>query len=368
MSAHPPLPMIDRIRGRLALLLARLPDAAQYRLSRRAPIVIDGQTLDPALQMLTAFRPRGQRAPLTHGTPSRARERFRREILSVQGPRTPVAAVRELTVDGGAGPLPARHYAPPTVDSGDTADAAPLLVYFHGGGFMIGDLDTHDEACRLLCIHGRQHVLSVAYRLAPENPFPAAVDDAVAAFRWAQAHSADLGCDARRVAVGGDSAGGNLASVVALLTRDDRPPAAQLLIYPPTDRTRPVPSWTRFDEGFFLSLPDRMRFHELYVGGTGVADGDPRVSPIKGDLAGLPPALVISAGFDVLRDEAEAYAHALAAAGTPCTLHREPGMGHGFVQLTGVSRGAKRATIAVAERWRGMLAALRTERGESPAG
>jgi acetyl esterase len=354
MAEMPGLPLVDRVRGRLALLLGRLPDAVQYRLSGRAPIRIDGQTLDPALQMLTAFRPQRESAPLTAGGPERARLRFRNEVLSVQGPLTPVGAVRDLTVPGGAGPLPARHYAPPA----DDGPAPPLLVYFHGGGFMLGDVDTLDEACRLFCIHGRQHVLSVAHRLAPENPFPAAVEDGVAALRWAQAHAAELGAEPARVAVGGDSAGGNLSAVVALVTRDHHPPAAQLLLYPPTDRTRPVPSWTLFDEGFYLSLADRMRFHAVYVGGTGVADGDPRVSPIFGDLAGLAPALVVSAGFDVLRDEAESYAHALAAAGTPTLLRREPSMAHGFVQLTAASRGAKAATIAIARQWREMLDSL----------
>ena len=345
------LPLVDRVRGRLALLLAGLPDTAQYRLSRRAPIRIDGQTLDPALQMLTAFRPAKESAPLSAGQPERARTRFRNEVLSVQGPLTPVGAVRDLTVPGGDGPLPARHYAPPE----DSDGTPPLLVYFHGGGFMLGDVDTLDEACRLLCVHGRQHVVSVAYRLSPENPFPAAVEDGIAALRWAQASAAALGADPARVAVGGDSAGGNLAAVVALVTRDDHPPAAQLLLYPPTDRVRPVPSWKLFDEGFYLSLADRMRFHDLYVGGTGVADDDPRVSPIYGDLAALAPALVVSAGFDVLRDEAENYARALAAAGTPTLLRREPSMAHGFVQLTNASRGARRATIAIAAQWREML-------------
>lgn len=343
---------LERARGALARVVARAPAWVQVALSGRPPIRRDGAALDPTLQLLLAARGSVGPDPLTQGTPAEARARLRRDVLSVRGPLTEVGAVAEVTVAGAAGPLRARHYAPAV---GATAAAPPLLVFLHGGGFMLGDLDTHDEACRLLCRHARQHVLSVAYRLAPEHPFPAGMDDAVASFRWAQAHAGALGADPSCVSVGGDSAGGNLAAVVGQLTARDRPPAAQLLIYPPMDVITPRPSHALF-EGFFLRTADRRAFFENYAARVGIRGDDPRVSPLKaGSLTGLPPALVVTAGFDVLRDEGEAYAAALLDAGTPCELHREPTLGHGFVHLTGVCAAARRATVSLAERWRAMV-------------
>lgn len=200
---------------------------------------------------------------------------------------------------------------------------------------MLGDVDTHDEACRILCRYATQHVLSVEYRLAPERPFPAAVEDAEAAFRWAQAHAVELGADPDRVGVGGDSAGANLAAVVAQQTSRARPPVAQLLVHPPIDRTVARPSQALFD-GYFLSVADRDAFSEHYYVRAGASADDPRISLLLApNLSGLAPALVVTAGFDVLRDEGEAYAEALSSAGTVCVLHREPSMAHGFISSPG---------------------------------
>ncbi|MBS1242045.1 MAG: Esterase/lipase, partial [Gemmatimonadetes bacterium] len=201
---------IERLRGVLARRLVRLPNGLQILLSGQPPIEVDGQTLDTATQLLLALRP--ARQGLMDSGVAESRARLRREVLSIRGALTPVSAVRDLTIDGRAGPLAARHYVP------DAPERAPLLVFYHGGGFVIGDLDTHDETCRLLCRHAGQHVLSVAYRLAPEHPFPAPLDDAVAAFQWGAAHAAELGADPARVSVGGDSAGATLSAVVSLLT------------------------------------------------------------------------------------------------------------------------------------------------------
>jgi len=213
-----------------------------------------------------------------------------------------------------------------------------------------------DEPCRLLCHHGAMAVLSVDYRLAPEHPFPAALVDATAALRWAQEHASDLGVDPDRIAIGGDSAGGNLAAVVSQRTRAEAPPTAQLLVYPPTDRPSPRASHRLFD-GYLLSMADRAAFHSTYTGDAVPAD-DPRVSPLyASDLSGLPPALVVTAGFDVLRDEGEAYARALRDVGTVCELHREPSLPHGFLQLTSISRAAHHATIEVAGRFGRLLRA-----------
>jgi acetyl esterase len=364
----PAVPFLLRLRGAAARAAARLPEGVQRRLSGRPTVEIDGVRLDATFQLLLAARRSGVRNPLTAGNPEEARARFRRELLSVAGPPTPVGAVREISVDGGDGPLVARHYAPPADGSaGGDGRPPPLLVFLHGGGFMLGDLDTHDEVCRLLCLHGRQHVLSVAYRLAPEHPFPAGVDDGRAALRWAQEHAAELGADRERVAVGGDSAGANLSAVVAQATAHDRPPAAQLLIYPPTDRTRRYPSHDRYDEGLFLSMADREAFTHACFVIAGAPAEDPRTSPLlAAELGGLPPALVAIAGFDVLRDEGEAYAAALLAAGTRCEVIRAETLPHGFVQLTGVSRTARRATIRMAERWGALLDSLPVGTSEAP--
>jgi acetyl esterase len=230
-------------------------------------------------------------------------------------------------------------------------------VYLHGGGFVIGDVDTHDEPCRLLCRHAGTHVLSVDYRLAPEHPFPAALDDARAALRWARAHAAALGADASRVAVGGDSAGANLATVAArLAAREGAPPDAQLLVYPPTDGPTARPSRALFGDGWFLDRADRDAFMAHYTAGAGVGEEDPRISPLRAaDLGGLPPALVVTAGFDILRDEGEAYAAALAAAGTPVRAYGEDALPHGFIHMTGVAPAAHRAVVRLAFEWRALL-------------
>jgi acetyl esterase len=342
--------MADRVERLVARVLVHLSPRLQVMLSGEPPVTMDGQTLDPHVQLVRALRRRRGRGGLCEPTPEKARAVFHRESVLFRGPVTPVRAVRDFDLPGPGGPLRVRHYTP------DAREPRPLTVYLHGGGYVIGDLETHDEACRILCRHAATHVLSVDYRLAPEHPFPAALDDTLAALRWAQAHAAELGADPARVAVGGDSAGGNLAAVASQLTARDRPPFAQLLIYPPTDSETKRPSQALFSEGFFLSQNDRDAFARHYLEGTGVSGADPRVSPLLApDLSGLAPALVVTAGFDILRDEAEAYRDALAAAGTTVRLTRLPAHGHGFLHMTGVSPGARAAMVRVAEDWRALL-------------
>lgn len=348
-----PLRLADRVERAISRALVHLPARLQRMLSGEPPVVADGLTLDPHVQLVRALRRRRNRLGLCEPAPEQARARFRRESVLFRGPVTPVGRVRDFEIPGAAGPLRVRHYSP------DARAPRPLTVYLHGGGYVIGDLDTHDEACRILCRHAGVHVLSVDYRLAPEHPFPAALDDTLAALRWAQAHAAELGADPARVAIGGDSAGGNLAAVAAQLTARDRPPFAQLLIYPPTDSETKRPSQALFSEGFFLSQGDRDAFARYYLEGAGVDGHDPRVSPLLApELSGLAPALVVTAGFDILRDEAEAYHAALAAAGTPARLTRIPAHGHGFLHMTGVSPGARAEMVRVAEDWRALLEAV----------
>ena len=339
----------DRVRCLAMRAMAHLPDRVKIRLSGTPPVIVDGQQLDPQLQLLRSIRRRHPMPGLVEPTVAAGRARYRRETLAFRGPMTKVAAVRDLEIPGPSGPLRARHYAP------DDGDAASLTVYFHGGGFVIGDLDTHDEPCRILCHYAGVHVLSVEYRLAPEHPFPAGLEDAAAALAWAQANAATLGADPTRVSIGGDSAGANLSAVVSCLTSRAKPPLAQLLIYPPTDGTTPRRSYDLFGEGFFLSLKDRAAFGRYYVG-KAARDGDARLSPLlASDLSNLPPALVIAAGFDLLRDEVEAYAQALASAGTVTRLLKHPSLGHGFIHMTGICPAARQAMVSIAREWRTLL-------------
>ncbi len=322
--------------------LVQLPPWLQTKLSGRPPLHIDGLTLHPELQLLLAAWKRRGGGRLRADSVEAARRALRAEMIR-HPIRCTVGSVRDLAIPTAAGTLGARLYAPPVADR-----SAPLLLFFHGGGFVTGDLDTHDAACRLLCRHGELPVLAVDYRLAPEHPFPAAVEDAVAAFDWARRHAEELGADG--VCVGGDSAGGNLAAVVARQThaRGGAEPAAQLLVYPVLDFVRHWPSRDLFATGFVLERADRAWFTSHYLRG-GVDRSDPRVSPLAAsDLSGLCPAYVVTAGFDPLRDEGEAYARALTAAGVPTTLQRHDGFVHGFVNMVAVSPASHAVTQHIA--------------------
>jgi acetyl esterase len=260
--------------------------------------------------------------------------------------------VRDIEVDGAAGRLRARHYAP----AESRRRRLPLILFFHGGGFVLGDLDSHDAPCRLLAHHAGAHVVAVDYRLAPEGPFPAAVDDATASLRWAFDNAAALGADERRVAVAGDSAGGNIAAVVSWQAVHDGgpPPCLQLLIYPATDFVERSRSHELFEEGFLLTRADMDWFSATYTAGADLAD--PRLSILRADgLEGLPPAIVVTAGFDPLRDEGEAYAARLGEAGVPVLARRFPGLLHGFINLTGLSRTSRDALVEVAGATRALL-------------
>lgn len=260
---------------------------------------------------------------------ARALYRERRDFTQPDAPA--VAAVEAHAAAGPHGPIPLRLYRP-------TADAAPqpALVLFHGGGWTIGDLVTHDTLCRQLCLQAGCVVVAVDYRLAPEHRFPAAVDDAIAATRWLQAQAAALGLDARRLVVGGDSAGGNLAAVVAIAARDaaDAPPlAGQLLVYPATDLRCTADSHRRNGQGYLLTADTMAWFIGHYLAAPDDAD-DWRASPLRHpSLAGLPPALVMTAGFDPLRDEGIAYAQRLSEAGVRCSLVGFERQIHGFILM-----------------------------------
>jgi acetyl esterase len=237
--------------------------------------------------------------------------------------------IREIKAEGPSGPIPMRLYRDGTDDA-----LRSCLVYFHGGGWVLGDLDSHDVVCRRIAKASGAVVISVDYRMGPEHEFPAAVDDAIASTGWIAAHAASLGIDARRLAVGGDSAGGNLAAVVAIHARDNRGPeiAAQILIYPATDFSMTQESHRLFAEGYFLTRSLMSYFQNHYL--TEADKRDWRASPLlMADLSRLPPALIITAGFDPLRDEGEAYARKLIEAGIFTAARRYPGEIHGFITM-----------------------------------
>ncbi|HET7574178.1 MAG TPA: alpha/beta hydrolase, partial [Solirubrobacterales bacterium] len=259
----------------------------------------------------------------------------------------PMARVDDLSLPGPAGPLPARHYLPQGLPAGLPA---PLLVFFHGGGWVIGDLDTHDGVCRFLAAVAGVQVLSVDYRLAPEHPFPEPIEDAWAAYTWAVENAASLGADPARVAVGGDSAGGNMTGVVSILAREEGgpAPAMQLLLYPVTDTAQDMRSRLLFADGFMLTKGDMDHFEAFYLP-PGTDYDDPRISIYRQEsLGGLPPAFVATAGFDPLRDEGEAFALKMREGGTKVALRRYPGLVHGFANETAVSRSSRAAMLEIA--------------------
>jgi acetyl esterase len=241
-------------------------------------------------------------------------------------------ATEDRTVPGATGPRRARVYTPERA----RGRLAPGLVWFHGGGFVVGSIESHDGVCRAIASRAGVVVVAVDYRLAPEHQFPAAVDDAIAATRWLLEHAASIGIDPRAVAVGGDSAGGNLSAVVSLtLRREPRRPAFQLLVYPATDFTRSKGSHRHFREGLVLTERSIDWFLKNYLPDRS-ADTDPRASPLfASDLRDLPPALVVTAGFDPLRDEGRAYAEKMKAAGVDVEHVCAEGSVHGFINMTG---------------------------------
>ena len=343
-----PASLLDRMAGAAAGALFGLPDRVKLRLAGGAPTVVDGETLDPGLQLmlrLAALRGAGTLISADATDPVAERRRIVADGALTQGARTPVGEVRDLAVDGGAGALRARHYAPPGFEDGH---ARPLLLFAHGGGWVVGGLDTHDELCRLLCRHADLHLVSIDYRLAPEHPFPAGLEDVIAATRWALREAGTLGADPSRVALGGDSAGGNLAAAACQVLAEGGPaPALQVLIYPSVVFDAQTRSQQLFGEGFFLDARSRAWCQSRYAG-PDVDRSDPRLSPMRGSLSGLPPAIVVTAAFDPLRDEGEAYAAALREAGGNVIAYRVPGMIHGFANMTGINRAARDAVLCLA--------------------
>jgi len=285
--------------------------------------------LDPQAQALVDAMAKLNLKPIEDSTPDEARESMRSRTAAL-GPFADVAAVTEHRVPVAGGEIAVRLYAP------GGASPHPALVFYHGGGWVIGDLYTHDGVCRSLTNAAGCIVASVDYRLAPESKYPVAAEDSYAALLWIVANAARLGIDPRRVAVGGDSAGGNLSAAVALMARDRKGPALvyQALIYPVTNYDLDTPSYHENATGYVLTR-EAMRWFWRHYLAREEQGREPLASPLLApNLTGLPPALVITAACDPLRDEGEAYAARLRDAGVLVTLTRYDGMFHGFVRMT----------------------------------
>ena len=294
--------------------------------------------------------------PIVEMSPPEARAQFDIMAATRDAQRTPVGAVDEIAVPGPAGAMIVRTYRPENAGDG----ALPLLVFFHGGGHVIGSLDSHDEVARAMCAGTECLVASVDYRMGPEHKFPAAVDDAFAATRWLAANAASIGANPHAVAVGGDSAGANIAVVVALMARDAGGPAlvAQNLVYPVADYACRSPSYETYAQGHGPLTEAGMRWFQKHYLRRPDDAGDWRASPLKApDLSGLPPALLITAECDVLHDEGVALAKAMAAAGTAVEHIDWPGMIHGFFSFAPYLDEGKAAQRLACERLRAVFAA-----------
>jgi acetyl esterase len=301
--------------------------------------------LDPAAAGLLEQMAAAGLPPLNELSPPEAREAAA-GFVELAGPGEEVASVENRTVPGPAGPVPVRIYTP-----GRGSAPRPALVYFHGGGWVIGDLETTDAICRALANRAACVVVSVDYRLAPEYKFPVPLDDCYAAFTWVAEHAGEIGVDPTRLAVGGDSAGGNLSAAVALRARDEGGPALrlQLLVYPVTDHNFDTVSYKENGDGYLLTKDMMVWFWDHYLDSP--KDGDnPLACPLRArDLSGLPPARVFTAEFDPLRDEGEAFAARLAAAGVPVTHTRYDGQIHAFWTMLAVMPAAWKAADEAAQ-------------------
>ena len=339
----------ERAQRLLVANLLGMPQPAVRRLFGPPPTNDRGAPLDWQLHALLSLKERLGIPDLHAHELEEAREIYDQSCRVFDRPGCEMAEVRDIDIPGPAGTVPVRLYRP------TEAETLPGVVFSHGGGFTIGTLDGYDSLCRHLADRGGCVVASVDYRLAPEHPFPAAVDDGLAAYRWMRERADDLGVEPDRIAVAGDSAGGNIAAVTShrAVDRDLEPPPLPLLIYPKTDEGGTYASRRHFAEGYYLPWELVEWFADHYYGAAdfeGAAADHPGISPIAYERPGrLPPTVIVTAGFDPLRDEGEAYADRLEAHGVRVLRHRRDRLVHGFVTMGGVVDAAARAVADIAE-------------------
>lgn len=344
-----------RLEPELAKLFARLLDAPApllRALARRGPHP-EGLELDLQTAVVVRLAELVMLKPLHELPVDEARRAYLQSGKLIEGRAPASVRTRELSIPAAGAELAARLYEPEGLP-----EQAPGILYFHGGGFVIGDLESHHATCAELARDARARLVAVDYRLAPEHRFPVAADDALAAYTWLLERAGSIGIEAGRIAVAGDSAGGNLAAVLCLDARDRGLPlpALEVLIYPATDMTCSSASHLSFAEGYLLTKPLKDWFLAQYLP-PGQSLRDPRCSPLHAEShAGLPPAIVVTAGFDILRDEGQAYADRLEAAGVPVLRRHHAGLVHGFATMTGPIAAARAAMRELGELVRVRLA------------
>ncbi len=340
-------------------MLFGLPRRAK-RLLAGPPVRRDGQVLDLDLQLLgrvSALLASSDGGTLDQSVVAEQRRQADLAAEVAAEPGLDDIETRDLLVPGAVGPLPARLYVPPTAPA-----ISAMLVYFHGGGFVLGSVASIDPLCRLLAAQSGVRVLSVDYRLAPEHPYPAGLDDAIAGYRGARGMAAELGADPGLIAVGGDSAGANLALVVARELAAEAPAAFVLALYPVTDADRRGGSRDTFGTGFGLTADLIQELERLYLP-DGIPADDTRGAILRAtDLSDMPPVYVATAGFDPIRDDGEELVDRLREAGVPVVARRFPGLVHGYASFTAISAAARDATLDAASALRATLALVESRR------
>ena len=339
--------MMDKGQGVAARLLDRLPKIAQERIVRSLDYPYHYPELDPFVKCLMAVQLKQGKTGIVREDIAQSRIFFEQSMQLLKSKPTAIRQVEDIRLSLHSGIVQARHYHPAP------AKKLPLIIFYHGGGFLIGSLDTHDEYCRLLAKHAHAQVLSVAYPLAPEHHPSQIVQVCEDALAWAHQHSKQLRILKKRIAVAGDSAGGNLAAVVAQRSADKvYVPQAQLLLYPAMDFKSRHPSYFAYKDGLVLTDGDIELVTYHYVERHEIALDDPLISPTYGNLKNLPPTYLITAGHDVLHDEAEIYAHKLRQHAVTVKYVEYLDQTHGFINMTFVSRRAKKISIEMCKNFR----------------
>jgi acetyl esterase len=331
--------IVRELQGKAANLALRMP-ISWVNILAGPPVTVDGRTLDGRTQWFLKLLARSGQPPAHRMSVADARADIDAFLPQLSGRAAPIGEIVDRTIEGPAGRMRVRLYRP----AGAVARLLPAILYFHGGGWVTGSLEAYDLPCRYICARTSCILVAVDYRLAPEHKFPAAIDDAAAAFRWLSTNAVSLGIDPARLIVAGDSAGATIATVLARLVRNDpRPPCLQWLFYPATDLGLDSGSYKSCGEGFMLTRAEMEWSRGHYLNSLDEV-ADPRASPLRADdLAGVASALIYTAGFDPLRDEGKAYADKLTAAGVK-TVHREfESLIHGFIGMRGAIQAAARA-------------------------